>query len=308
MLAIAASSPSFRAPRPPIGGIADTATLIGRWDLRVIGASSVSPSWLEVRLSGNRTLVGRYVGIVGSARPIAEIEMHGDAFQFSIPPQWEAGNQDLHVEGTLAGDSLSGWVTDPAGHRLRFVGRRAPALQRTAAPQWGAPIALFDGTNLARWRLPANNQWSIVNGVLTNAKAGGNLATRDTFTDFKLHLEFRYPKDGNSGVYLRGRYEAQIEDTRGQEPDDTHLGAIYGFLPPNQDAARQPGQWQSYDITLVGRLVTVVLNGRTVIAEQQIPGITGGALDSDEDRPGPILLQGDHGPVEFRNIVITPAR
>ena len=67
-------------------------------------------------------------------------------------------------------------------------------------------------------------------------------------------------------------------------------------------------EWQTFDITLIGRRVTVVLNGRTIIADRVIPGITGGALDSNEGEPGPILLQGDHGPVEFRRIVITPAR
>jgi hypothetical protein len=144
--------------------------------------------------------------------------------------------------------------------------------------------------------------------VLTNSKAGGNLRTRQTFTDFKLHVEFRYPRAGNSGVYLRGRYEVQIEDSHGREPATDHLGAIYGFLAPNQDAAKKAGEWQTFDVTLEGRLVTVVLNGTTVIARREIPGITGGALDSDEGAPGPVVLQGDHGPVEFRRIVLTPAK
>ena len=132
--------------------------------------------------------------------------------------------------------------------------------------------------------------------VLSNAKAGANLQTRQTFTDFKLHLEFRYPKDANSGVYLRGRYEVQIADTAGLEPASDHLGAIYGFLPPNEDAARKAGEWQAFDITLVGRLVTVVLNGKTIIAAQEIPGPTGGALDSDEAAPGPCCCRATTGP------------
>jgi hypothetical protein len=144
--------------------------------------------------------------------------------------------------------------------------------------------------------------------VLTNTKTGVNLVSRDTFTDFKLHIEFRYPKDSNSGVYLRGRYEVQIEDSTELEPVSERLGAIYGFLAPNENVSKQPGEWQAFDITLVGRLVTVVLNGKTVIGTQEIPGITGGALDSDEGAPGPLLLQGDHGSMEFRNIVLTPAK
>ena len=73
-------------------------------------------------------------------------------------------------------------------------------------------------------------------------------------------------------------------------------------------AAKPAGEWQSFDITLVGRMVNVVANGKRVICDQEIPGITGGALDSNEGSPGPLFLQGDHGPVEYRNIVITPAR
>ena len=132
--------------------------------------------------------------------------------------------------------------------------------------------------------------------------------TDRTFTDFKLHIEFRYPKGSNSGVYLRGRYEVQIIDSKGKQPSLVLLGAIYGFLPPTEIMAKNAGEWQSYDITLIGRLVTLVVNGKTVICRQEIPGITGGAIDSQEGEPGPILIQGDHGAIDFRNILITPAK
>ena len=126
------------------------------------------------------------------------------------------------------------------------------------------------------------------------------------FSDFKLHVEFRYPHGGNSGVYLRGRYEVQIEDSKGKDPGRHFFSALYGLLPPNEIVAKDAGEWQSFDITLVGRMITVVANGVTVICDQEIPGITGGALDSHETEPGPIYLQGDHQPIEFRNIVLTP--
>ena len=84
-------------------------------------------------------------------------------------------------------------------------------------------------------------------------------------------------------------------------------GAVYGFIAPSEDAGKSENEWQSLDITLVGRRITVVVNGKTVICDQKIYGITGGALDSDEAAPGPMLLQGDHGPVEFRNLILTPA-
>jgi len=149
----------------------------------------------------------------------------------------------------------------------------------------------------------------VIDGALTITTVGADLVTTRKFSDFKLHVEFRYPKDGNSGVYLRGRYEVQIEDSPAREwPEAIDLGAIYGFLSPNHSAGTRADEWQSFDITLIGRRVTVVLNGQTIIADQIIPGITGGALDSDEGAPGPILLQGDHTSVAFRNIVLTPAK
>jgi hypothetical protein len=282
--------------------------IVGRWDLTVTGLGFPACSWLEVQPSGDRTLVGRFVGWWGSARPISRVEFAGNLMRFAIPPQWERGGDDLRVEGTLHDEELRGTMLDPAGTQLAWTGKRAPTLRRTAPPQWASPITLFDGGDLSRWQTPANSQWRVVDGVLTNAKAGGNLVTRESFGDFKLHLEFRYHEGGNSGVYLRSRYEVQIEDSPPYQVPTERLGAVYGFLAPSEDAAEGPDQWQAYDITLIGRRVTVVLNGTTVINDQEIPGITGGALTCDEAAPGPLMLQGDHGPIEFRRIVLTPAK
>jgi hypothetical protein len=85
------------------------------------------------------------------------------------------------------------------------------------------------------------------------------------------------------------------------------MGAIYGFLAPVPEQPRRPGTWQTFDITFVGRFVTIVQNGTAIISNQEIPGITGGALDSEEGLPGPIYLQGDHGGIAYRNIILTPA-
>jgi hypothetical protein len=288
--------------RPPV---------IGSWDLTLMASDARRlPSWLEVQVSGNRVLVGRYVAVVGSARPIARMDFSHDTLRFSIPPQWESGTDDLRFEAALAGDSLSGSVLMPDGTRLSLTGVRAPALRRSAAPQWGRPVTLFNGRDLSGWHPIGgqDNEWKVVGGVLTNSKGGANLVTDGSFSDFKLHVEFRFPAGGNSGVYLRGRYEVQIEDPSLGAVATEGLGAIYGFLAPNEPAGKAAGEWQSYDITLIGRLLTVVLNGREVIRGQNIPGPTGGALDSHEEQPGPIMLQGDHGPVEYRNLVLTPAR
>jgi hypothetical protein len=281
--------------------------LIGRWDIDIHSPDGDLPSWLEVRRSGSRTLVGQFVGVAGSARPISRVEVEGDALRFSLPPQWEKGAGELSFEGRVQGDRLGGAMMFPDGRRFDWSARRAPSLRRSAMPKWGEPIRLFNGTDLHGWRALGESRWKVDDSMLRNTAAGANLVTEREFTDFKLHVELRLPKGSNSGVYLRGRHEVQIADRFGEPASDT-LGAVYGFLAPSEEAARGADQWQSLDITLIGRRITVVVNGKTVICDREIPGITGGALDSDEGAPGPLLLQGDHGPVEFRNITLTPAR
>ena len=208
----------------------------------------------------------------------------------------------------MAGNHLSGTVTYPDGKSYSWTAVRAPSLKRQKAPVWGAPIRLFNGRDLKGWHAMGDNQWKAENGILFSPKSGSNLVTDQKFNDFKLHIEFRYPKGSNSGIYLRGRYEVQVMDSKGNEPLSGELGGVYGFIAPSEQVAKNPGEWQSYDITLVGRMITLVANGKTIICNQEIPGITGGALDSNEGDPGPIYLQGDHGPVEYRNITLTPAK
>ena len=281
---------------------------VGRWDITIRTPNGNLPSWLEVRRSGNSTFVGQFVGPVGSARPISRVELAGGRLRFAIPPQWEQTTEDVSFEGRVEGDRLSGSMTFGDGKRHEWSASRAPSLRRTTEPAWGEPVRLLDEAGLSGWHVLGENQWRVTNGVLANAKSGGNLVSDQSFTDFKLHVEFRYPRGSNSGVYLRGRYEVQIADSVTTEPAIDLLGSIYGFLAPSEVAWRGAGEWQSFDITLVGRTVTVVVNGTTVICEREIPGITGGALDSDEGAPGPLMLQGDHGPVEYRNIILTPSR
>jgi hypothetical protein len=288
-------------PKPP--------PIIGRWDLTVRGGSGQYPSWLEVRRSGTRALVGSYVGQFGSARPISNIGFENGHFRFVVPPQWERRTTDVTVEGTIEGDTIRGTITDDEGKTLQWEGRRAPSLARDRAPKWGKKVELFNGRDLTGWKArssTAKNGWRVRDGLLVNAEPATDLMTEQTFTDFKLHAEFRYPKSSNSGIYLRGRYEVQIEDDYGREPDADSIGGVYGFLIPSVNAARKPGEWQTIDVTLIGRVITVTLNGERIIDRQTIPGITGGALDSDEGKPGPLMVQGDHGVVEFRKLVLTP--
>jgi hypothetical protein len=282
--------------------------LEGRWDLTLHKSGKDYPAWLQVMHSGTRTLVGQYVGQGGSARPISKINFTNGVVSFSIPPQWDTASNDLVFEASFQGDSLTGGLTMPDGQKFTLTGTRAPSLRRANEPVWGKQIKLFDGTDLKGWQAQGPNQWKVENGIMVSPASGSNIMSDQVFNDFKLHIEFRYPKGSNSGVYLRGRYEIQIVDSKGMEPTRDYLGAIYGFIAPHEMMAKDAGEWQSYDVTLVGRLVTLEVNGKTVIFNQEIPGITGGALDSREGEPGPIMMQGDHGPIEFRNILITPAK
>ncbi|MGH7603498.1 MAG: 3-keto-disaccharide hydrolase [Gemmatimonadaceae bacterium] len=283
--------------------------MLGRWDITIATPEGPAPSWLEIEQSGRDAIIGRFVGIVGSSRPISQINASGDSLSFSIPHQWEDGNGELSVSGRLQSSAMAGSMTFPDGKSFRWTGVRSPRLERRSAPVWGAPIRLLHANDLGGWHGSGGaNQWIVKNGVLSSPRSGTNLVTDRTFEDFKLHVEFRYPKESNSGVYLRGRHEVQIQDDYGNDPWNDRFSGVYGFISPSVMAAKPAGQWETYDITLVGRLVTVVANGVQVICNQEIPGITGGALDSNEGAPGPIFLQGDHGPVEYRNIVITPAR
>ena len=284
--------------------------VIGRWDLTLDKADSSLPSWLEVQKSGTHTLVGRFVYAFGSARPISEVKVNDGKYSFSIPPQWEAGNRNMDFEFEVNGDQIKGTMVYTDGVSYKFTGVRAPLLIRDACPVWGSPAKLFNGINVEGWHTDGKNQWVADDGILRSPHSGSNLISDKTFTDFKLHIEFRYPQGSNSGVYLRGRYEVQIIDTKSGDPEpvNNQFSSVYGFLPPNVMTAKDPGEWQSYDITLVGRMVTIVANGKTVICNAVIPGITGGAINSNEGEPGPILIQGDHGPIDFRNIVITTVK
>jgi hypothetical protein len=165
---------------------ADSVSIEGRWDITVDLDDKPAPSWLEVRKSGSHTLVGDWVGVSGSARPVAKITYNGSRLHFAIPPQWESGSGDLVVEGQVKGAGLEGTITFPDGKTATWKGVKAPSLKRSSAPVWGAPLRLFNGRDLTGWRAMGENQWIVKNGILTSPKSGANLATEAKFTDFKL--------------------------------------------------------------------------------------------------------------------------
>ena len=285
--------------------------ITGRWDLTIGVGDEAYPSWLEITTKDGG-LSGRFVGRFGSARPIKKIAFENGCLTFSLPAQYEKSKTEMSFSATLtsAGGRLEGMTKSEEGAELTWVGLRAPALPKPKNVKWGTPFELFNGDDLTGWKLrdpKGPNGWKAVDHVLQNEMPSGDIRTEKEFNDFKLHIEFNCPSKSNSGVYLRGRYEVQIVDSYGQPPDSHRLGGLYGFIDPTENAGKPRGEWQTYDITLLGRYVTVALNGKTIIGDKEIPGITGGALHSREGEPGPLLLQGDHGKISFRNIVLTPA-
>jgi hypothetical protein len=230
------------------------------------------------------------------------------------------------ITAKVSGDTLKLIIVAPridgtGVDRSEFVGHRIPALPPRpdlAKAKFGEPISLFNGRDLTGWRLVepgAVNGWSVESGTLVTRptqiegqphKQYGNLRTDREFEDFNLTLEVKVPAHSNSGVYLRGIYEVQVLDSYRQPLDSHNMGAIYSRITPSVAAEKPANEWQSLDITLLDRHVTVVLNGTKIIDNQPLEGCTGGALTSDESKPGPIYLQGDHGAVDYRNLVLRP--
>lgn len=283
---------------------------LGRWDLTLKAPDRDYPSWLEVS-EENGQLKAQFVGRWGNARPLPKAELSKGHLTFVSPKDEEGAKADLTFDGTMAGGKLSGTVNGPDGKTWQWTGVRAPSLKRNKEPKWGKPIDLFNGKDLTGWRSldpKATKTWKVEDGSLVTPGNGPELVYDGRFEDFKLHVEFNCGENANSGIYLRGRYEVQVETDSLDEPPSHHMGGVYGFLAAQPEQPRKPGEWQTYDITLVGRMVTVVQNGVKIIDNKEIPGITGGALDSHEGLPGPIYLQGsEKGRVQYRKIVLTPA-
>lgn len=290
-------------------GFADA--VLGRWDITVQTADGTTyPSWMEIRLRKENELMASFVGRFGSMRYASRVQYTNGQLTVTIPAQYESAPKELVFTGKLEGETLTGTTVNETGQTIQWTAKRAPALT-PAKISWGKPIQLFNGKDLTGWKQRNNNNpncWSVADGLMTNKTPCADIISEQKFGDFKAHIEFQVPKNGNSGVYLRGRYEVQISDGFNQVLDSLRMGAVYGWLKPLTNAAKAPGEWQTLDITLIGRKVTVVFNGQTIIDNETIPGITGGALDSDEAAPGPIMLQGDHTKITYRKVEITPAK
>ena len=283
---------------------------LGRWNVKIADTGDTfGGAWFQfARKDG--ALLGSVVWRWGSVVPALDLRADGGTVRFAVVA--DDKSKDAY-EVKISGASLKGEVKHADGKVHHFEGRRAPELAAAAAPQWGEPVTLFDGKTLSGWSLrdpKAQMGWAAVDGELRVVEPKGNadLVTSRSFQDMKLHLEFNVEPHSNSGVYLRGRYEVQILDDKSKATEEHGCGALYSRIAARVDATKAAGEWQSFDFTFVGRRLTVVLNGQTIHDGVTVEGITGGAINPYEDEPGPLMLQGDHGKVRFRNIVVTPAR
>jgi hypothetical protein len=247
----------------------------------------------------------------GAVRKVAEIGREGNELVFSMgAPRANAPKpvHRAHVEnGRLIGRLTTGSNT------TEWIGVRPPKWDNRSANgtyKLGPAVALFNGRDVGGWTFQFADKpsgWVVADAVLTNEQTGNNIISERRFKDFKLVMEYKVEKDSNSGLYLRGRYELQVLDDAGKPTSPTGNMAVYGRVAPSANASKPAGEWQTTEVTLVGNRVTVVLNGQKIHDDVAIDGITGGALDSHEGEPGPVYLQGDHGGLSFRNIVVTPA-
>jgi len=293
---------------------------IGRWALTIPGGGA---GWLGVEEKDGK-LSSSVLWGGGSVVPTAGTKVDGDKLIVTREQKNKEGKVTTEtITATRSGDalSLSTVKHNPEGKQMgqpaEFAGKRIadlPAKPDLSKVKFGDPIALLNGKDLSGWRLlkEGDNGWSVADGVLQNrvtkekGKHFGNLRTDAEFSDFNLKTEVRTQEGSNSGIYLRGIYEVQVMESFGKQLDSHHMGALYSRITPSVAAEKAIGEWQTLDITLVDRHLTVILNGKTIIDNQPVLGCTGGAMSSDETKPGPIYLQGDHTNIDYRNMVLRP--
>lgn len=294
---------------------------IGRWALTIPGGGA---GWLGVE-EKDGALTSSVLWGGGSVVPTTSTNADGGALIVTRENKNKEGKITIETLVFKAdGDALTGTtskknaegkeVSKPA----EFTGKRIadiPAKPDLSKVKYGEPVQLLNGKDLTGWRLlkeGVDNGWSVVDGILQNRvvkakdKHFGNLRTDAEFEDFNLKTEVRTQEASNSGIYLRGIYEVQIMESFGKPLDSHHMGALYSRITPSVNAEKPIGEWQTLDITLVDRHLTVILNDKTIIDNQPVLGCTGGAITSDEFKPGPIYLQGDHTNVDYRNMVLRP--
>jgi hypothetical protein len=304
----------------------DAKAFVGRWALTLPGGGA---GWLGVESQADGTLKGSLLWGGGSVMPVAETKVENGALVVVRKHKAKKDGKDVQnietLTGKLDGDKLA-FATRTVNADGKEIGKNAfagrkiadlPPKPDLAKVKFGAPVPLLNGKDMAGWKVmneKAPNCWSVADGILSNRvigpdgknQHGTNIRTVAEFEDFNLKTDVRLPPGGNSGIYLRGIYEVQMAESFGKPLDSHHMGALYSRITPAVAAEKPANEWQTVDITLADRHLTVILNGKTIIDNQPVLGCTGGALTSDEFRPGPIYLQGDHTNVDYRNMVLTP--
>jgi hypothetical protein len=302
---------------------------LGRWALTIPDGAA---GWLGI-VETNGELKATILWGGGSVLPVTSTKIEGDKLIVTRANESRSKDADGKtvvkkttetITAQIDGDKMKLTTSTAAmdgkvSKRADFTGKRIPPVPPApdlAKVKFGEPIALFNGKDLSGWRTLGKDPsaWKVEDGILRNDavqepgkhKSYANLRTQREFEDFNLQVEFRVPADGNSGIYLRGIYEIQVANSFGRANDNHNCGALYSRILPSENVSKPPGEWQTFDITLVDRHLTVVHNGRKTIDNQPVLGCTGGALWSDEFKPGPIYLQGDHTSVEYRNMVLRP--
>ena len=302
----------FLAASAASGGDED---LNGRWVIRPLGENNARVLWLEINGAGTGSVTGAMVGAApgGQLDPIRDASVEDGQLRFHLERilrRSSATPVKTPVVAAMDGGRLTGVVLRPRGPLL-WIGERAPILSDRDDGSWreAEPVELFDGEGVQGWHTlrPGREEgWYAERGVLKNKRGADVLVSDKAFWNFVLEIEYLVHPGMNGGIGLRGRYEIQLLDDFGQEASDHGNGALYGRIMPNVNASRPAGEWQTLKILLVGREITVVLNGVETISRAVVDGFTAMATDWREDRPGPITLQGDHGAIEFRKIVLTP--
>lgn len=299
---------------------------LGRWALTIPGGGA---GWLGI-VETNGELKGSILWGGGSVVPVTTTKVEGDTLTVTRVSQSRTRDAEGKtvvkkttetITAKRDGDklNLTTATTDdagqPRGRATSFAGQRIPPLPSApdlAKVKFGEAISLLSGQDLIGWKTmgSALSAWKVEDGLLRNVvvpgKSYANLRTVREFEDCNLQVEFRVPTNGNSGIYLRGIYEIQVANSFGKKNDNHNCGALYSRILPSANVSKPPGEWQTFDITLVDRHLTVIHNGNKTIDNQPVLGCTGGALWSDEFRPGPIYLQGDHTSVDYRKMVLRP--
>jgi hypothetical protein len=290
------------------GGLAAESPFAGRWNLTGTGEHRDHVYWLEIT-EENGILKGMFLHRGGSPVPLPHVAAENGELIFHL-----SGGEDRpgpEFRARLENGRLVGRAKYP-DRTVEWTGVRSPSwppADANARHTYGTPVALFNGTSLDNWELQHTDRssgWSVADGAMINEPKANNLISRRKFKDFKIVAEYKLEKDSNSGIYLRGRHELQVLDDFGKPPESHGHMAIYAWTPPRVNASKAPGEWQAMEATLVGNRLSVTLNGQRVHDNVVVQAITGGALDADEQAPGPIMIQGDHGRVWIRKLVITP--